>query len=78
VVADVRLLLLGEIVFAAIGAIEQALWDIKGMTLGVPVYELLGSAMRQELRVYANGWYGAARTPAEFAKAGAAAARRLP
>jgi hypothetical protein len=32
----------GPIVFAAISAIEQALWDIKGKALGVPVYELLG------------------------------------
>jgi galactonate dehydratase len=39
----------GPIVFAAISAIEQALWDIKGKTLGVPVYELLGGAMREEV-----------------------------
>jgi galactonate dehydratase len=59
----------GPIVFAAISAIEQALWDIKGKTLGVPVYELLGGAMREEVRVYANGWYGDARTPIELARA---------
>jgi galactonate dehydratase len=59
----------GPIVFAGISAIEQALWDIKGKALGVPVYELLGGRMRDEIRVYANGWYGASRTPAELAKA---------
>jgi galactonate dehydratase len=59
----------GPIVFAAISAIEQALWDIKGKTLAVPVYELLGGRMRDTVRVYANGWYGSAQTPAEFAKA---------
>jgi galactonate dehydratase len=59
----------GAIVFAAISAIEQALWDIKGKALGVPVYELLGGRMRDKVRVYANGWYGAARTPAELAEA---------
>jgi galactonate dehydratase len=59
----------GAIVFAGISAIEQALWDIKGKALGVPVYELLGGRMRDEVRVYANGWYGAARTPAQFAQA---------
>ena len=59
----------GPIVFAGISAIEQALWDIKGKALGVPVYELLGGRMRDEVRVYANGWYGSARTPAELAKA---------
>jgi galactonate dehydratase len=32
----------GPIVFGGISAIEQALWDIKGKMLGVPVYELLG------------------------------------
>jgi galactonate dehydratase len=59
----------GAIVFAGISAIEQALWDIKGKALGVPVYELLGGRMRDEIRVYANGWYGPSRTPAELAKA---------
>lgn len=59
----------GAITFAGIGAIETALWDIKGKALGVPVYELLGGRIRDHLRVYANGWYGAARTPDEFAKA---------
>jgi galactonate dehydratase len=59
----------GAIVFAAISAIETALWDIKGKALGVPVFELLGGRMRDRVRVYANGWYGAAETPAELARA---------
>jgi len=59
----------GAIVFAGISAIEQALWDIKGKALGVPVCELLGGRMRDTVRVYANGWYGGARTPAQFADA---------
>jgi galactonate dehydratase len=59
----------GAIVFAGISAIEQALWDIKGKALKAPVYELLGGRQRDKVRVYANGWYGAARTPAEFASA---------
>ena len=59
----------GPIVFAAISAIEQALWDIKGKALGVPVYEFLGGRMRDRVHVYANGWYGAATTPTELAKA---------
>jgi len=59
----------GPIVFAGIGAIEQALWDIKGKTLGSPVHALLGGPTRSSVRVYANGWYGAARTPAQFAEA---------
>jgi galactonate dehydratase len=59
----------GAIVFAGISAIEQALWDIKGKALGVPVFELLGGRIRDSVRVYANGWYGAARTPAQLAEA---------
>ncbi|HKH96785.1 MAG TPA: mandelate racemase/muconate lactonizing enzyme family protein, partial [Beijerinckiaceae bacterium] len=59
----------GAIVFAGISAIEQALWDIKGKALGVPVYELLGGRIRDAIRVYANGWYGPSRTPAELANA---------
>src|SRR6185369_15743891 len=59
----------GPIVFAAMSGIEQALWDIKGKVLGVPVYEMLGGRMRDAVQVYANGWYGSAQTPAELAKA---------
>ncbi len=59
----------GPIVFAGIGAIEQALWDIKGKALGVPVYEMLGGSFRNEARVYANGWSFRASTPDEFARA---------
>ena len=32
----------GPIVFGGISAIEQALWDLKGKALGLPVYEMLG------------------------------------
>jgi galactonate dehydratase len=59
----------GTIVFAGIGAIEQALMDIKGKCLGVPVYELLGGKMRDQVRVYANGWSFRCRRPEEFARA---------
>jgi len=38
----------------AIGAIDLALWDIKGKALGVPVYELLGGPTRTRVRVYAH------------------------
>ena len=46
----------GAIVFAAISAIEMALWDIKGKMLGVPVYQLFGGKFRDHVRVYNNGW----------------------
>src|ERR1700751_5129665 len=44
----------GAIVFAGISAIEQALWDIKGKALGVPVYELLGGRVRDKVRMYTH------------------------
>ncbi len=46
----------GAIVFAALSAIDQALWDIKGKALGVPVYELFGGKFVDSVEVYANGW----------------------
>lgn len=46
----------GPILTSAISGIEQALWDIKGKTLGVPIYDLLGGAVRDKMRVYA--WIG--------------------
>jgi len=44
---------------SAISGIDQALWDIKGKHLGVPVYEMLGGACRTKLRVYT--WIGGDR-----------------
>jgi galactonate dehydratase len=45
---------LGVIGMSAISAIEQALWDIKGKVLGVPVYELLGGKVRDRVRMYTH------------------------
>lgn len=46
----------GPIVYSAMSAIDEALWDIKGKALDVPVYELLGGKVNDRLEVYANGW----------------------
>ena len=46
----------GAIVFAAVSAIDQAMWDIKAKALGVPVYELFGAKFEDTVEVYANGW----------------------
>lgn len=46
----------GIIMMSAISGIEQALWDIKGKSLGVPVYQLLGGAVREKMRIYS--WIG--------------------
>src|SRR5947209_3395087 len=53
----------GPILTSALSGIDQALWDIKGKALGVPVYELLGGPTRRKIRVYAH-----ARTPADLKK----------
>ncbi len=63
----------GEIVMTGIALIEIACWDIMGQALGVPVYRLLGGAVRDRIKAYANGWYTVERTPEEFH----AAARRV-
>ncbi len=44
----------GVVLNSAIAGIEQALWDIKGKQLGVPVYELLGGPTRKKVRVYTH------------------------
>ncbi|MEM7113948.1 MAG: mandelate racemase/muconate lactonizing enzyme family protein [Chloroflexota bacterium] len=47
----------GPVVYGAMSAIDCALLDIKGKALGVPMYDLLGGKTRDEIRVYANGWF---------------------
>ncbi|WP_274649646.1 galactonate dehydratase [Paenibacillus humicola] len=49
----------GPILMSAISGIEQALWDIKGKFYGAPVYELLGGACRDKIKVY--NWIGGDR-----------------
>ncbi len=44
----------GPVIYAAMSAIDTALWDIKGKALGVPVYQLLGGKVNDELRTYAS------------------------
>lgn len=61
----------GGVLMSAIAGIDQALWDIKGKTFGVPVYQLLGGACRDRVRVYS--WVGGDR-PSDV---GAAAKERM-
>ena len=49
----------GAIHMSAIAGIDQALWDIKGKALGVPVHELLGGKLRDRIKVYS--WIGGDR-----------------
>jgi galactonate dehydratase len=41
---------------SAWSAIEIASWDILGKHTGLPVYNLIGGASRERVRIYANGW----------------------
>lgn len=58
---------------SALAGIDQALWDIKGKALGVPVSELLGGNVRSRIKVYS--WIGGDR-PSETAAAAKAAVER--
>lgn len=49
----------GPILMSAIAGIDQALWDIKGKALGVPVYQLLGGLVRDRIKAYS--WVGGDR-----------------
>ncbi len=63
----------GPILMSALAGIDQALWDIHGKALGVPVHTLLGGPVRERIRVYS--WIGGDR-PADTARAAAEAVAR--
>jgi len=56
----------GPIIMSAIAGIDQALWDIKGKFYNAPVYQLMGGACRDKIKVYS--WIGGDR-PSNIAKA---------
>ncbi len=57
----------GATVLTAISGVEIAFWDLIGKACGQPVYRLLGGRARETLPSYANGWYGGAKTPEDYA-----------
>lgn len=46
----------GPVFLSAIAGIDQALWDLTGRKLGVPVHQLIGGRVRDRISVYA--WIG--------------------
>jgi galactonate dehydratase len=49
----------GPVLTSAISGIDEALWDIFGKSVGLPVYKLLGGAVRKKIQVYQ--WIGGDR-----------------
>lgn len=66
----------GPVLMSALSAVEMALWDILGKSLGVPVYQLLGGKIRDQVRIYVNGWFSGAKTPEEFGEKAKIAVQR--
>jgi galactonate dehydratase len=66
----------GSTIMTAISGVEIAMWDLIGKACGQPVYRLLGGRCRDTIPAYANGWYGGAQSPGEFAQRAREAVRR--
>lgn len=66
----------GSTVMTAISGTEIAMWDLIGKACGQPVYRLLGGCYHRRIPAYANGWYGGARNPKEYAELARQAVRR--
>jgi len=61
--------------FTAISGLEQAMWDITGKVLNVPIYRLWGGPVREAIRAYT--WPGPYSTPEQCGEASAYAVEKL-
>jgi galactonate dehydratase len=57
---------MGEVTMSAVSILEMACWDIVGKAMGLPCYRLMGGAVRDRIKAYANGWYTVERSPEMF------------
>ena len=58
----------GPVALTAISGIEIGCWDIIGKVLNQPIYNLIGGIVNKEIPAYANGWYGGAHVPDQYAQ----------
>ncbi len=64
----------GRLKYAAVSAVDQALWDLVGKQAGMPCHRLFGGALRKEIPLYANLALAAPELDAEAMGEAAAAA----
>ena len=57
----------GQIHRGAIAAVEAACWDLVARALDQPLWNLWGGRVRDQIPLYANGWYQTERDPDSFA-----------
>lgn len=63
-----------DVGLAALSGIEIALWDLAGQVAGLPIYQLLGGACHERIRVYADGFFrGSDHSPESHGNLAAAA-----
>jgi galactonate dehydratase len=58
----------GSVTQTALSAFDLALWDLEGKRLGVPVYRLLGGAIRDDVPAYSSHWFYHSQDPDEAFK----------
>lgn len=66
----------GPAELTVLGAIDQALWDIAGKRANMPVFQLLGGAHHQRIKVYHNGWWRGAGARTDIVENALAAVER--
>lgn len=66
----------GSTIMTAISGVEIAMWDLIGKACGQPVYRLIGGRYHRKIPAYANGWYGGAVDPREYARLAKDAVKR--